>query len=41
MAAPLVSTLQAVAQLAGISLSTASRALHGSPRLRAATIAQV
>lgn len=41
MAAPLVSTLQSVARLAGVSLSTASRALHGSARLRPATIAQV
>lgn len=34
-------TLQAVASLAKVSLSTASRALHGTARLRAATIARV
>ena len=41
MAPPPTSTLQTVAELAGVSVSTASRALRGSARLRAETIAQV
>lgn len=41
MAEPLGSTLHAVAKLAGVSPSTVSRALHGTARLRADTVAAV